>query len=93
MLTNLARRLRDDHPGVAASLEESLDETISIKRLRLPEKLERQLSTTNSIENLMGSVRELARRVKRWRGAIIMCALAQHESSFAPVASKTKAAS
>jgi putative transposase len=68
LLTNLMRRLRDEHPGAAASLEEGLDETIAVKRLGLPKKLERQLSTTNSIENLMGSVRELARRVKRWRG-------------------------
>lgn len=67
MLTNLVRRLRDDHPGAAASLEEGLDETISVKRLRLSPKLERQLSTTNAIENLMGSVRRLSRRVKRWR--------------------------
>lgn len=68
MLTNLVRRLRNDHPGAAASLEEGLDETLSVKRLRLPKKLERQLSTTNAIENLMGSVRRLSRRVKRWRG-------------------------
>ena len=46
----------------------ALDETISVKRLRLPKKLERQLSTTNAIENLMGSVRRLSRRVKHWRG-------------------------
>lgn len=68
MLTNLARRLRDKHPGAASSLEEGLDETLSVKRLRLPKKLERQLSTTNAIENLMGSVRRLSRRVKRWQG-------------------------
>ena len=68
MLTNLVRRLEKDHPGAAASLEEGLDETLSVKRLRLPRKLERQLSTTNAIENLMGAVRRLSRRVKRWRG-------------------------
>jgi putative transposase len=68
MLTNLVRRLEKDHPGAAASLEEGLDETLSVKRLRLPKKLERQLSTTNAIENLMGSVRRLSRHVKRWRG-------------------------
>lgn len=68
MLTNLVRRLRNDHPGAASSLEEGLDETLAVKRLRLPKKLERQLSTTNAIENLMGSVRQLSRRVKRWRG-------------------------
>ncbi len=67
MLTNLVRRLQGDHPSAASSLEEGLDETLSVKRLRLPKKLERQLSTTNAIENLMGSVRRLSRRVKRWR--------------------------
>ena len=68
MLTNLVRRLREKHPGAASSLEEGLDDTIAVKRLRLPKKLERQLSTTNAIENLMGSVRRLSSRVKRWRG-------------------------
>jgi len=73
MLTNLVRRLRADHPSAASSLEEGLDETLSVKRLRLPKKLERQLSTTNAIENLMGSVRRLSRRVKRWRdGGMIL---------------------
>jgi len=68
LLANLVRRLRDEHPGAAASLEEGLDETLTVKRLDLPSKLERQLSTTNAIENLMGAVRRLTRRVKRWRG-------------------------
>jgi transposase-like protein len=121
MLVNLARRLRDDHPGAAASLEEGLDETLSVKRLKLPRKLERQLSTTNAIENLMGSVRDLGRRVKRWRGGAMIVrwtvtavadaarrfrritgardgmtalvrALADHENSSAPVATRARAA-
>jgi putative transposase len=72
MLVNLARRLRDEHPNAAASLEEGLDETLAVKRLRLPRKLERQLSTTNAIENLMRSVRALSDRVKRWRGGAMI---------------------
>ena len=48
--------LRDEHPGAAVSLNEGFDETLTVKRLDLPSKLERQLSTTNSIENRMGSV-------------------------------------
>ena len=68
LLTNLARRLRDEHPGAAASLDDCLDETLTVKRLALPSKLERQLSTTNAIQNLMGAVRRLTQRVKRWRG-------------------------
>lgn len=68
-LENLARRLRADHPGAAASLEEGLDETLTVMAFGLPEWLERTLSTTNAIENLIGSGRDLSRRVKRWRDA------------------------
>jgi transposase-like protein len=68
LLGNLVRRLRAEHPGAAASLEEGLAETLTVMRLKLPKKLERQLATTNAIENLMGAVRRLSRRVKRWRG-------------------------
>jgi transposase-like protein len=67
-LQNLARRLRDEHPGAAASLEEGLDETLTVMRLDVPARLARRLSTTNAIENLIGAVRVLGRRVKRWRG-------------------------
>ena len=67
-LANLVRRVRDEHPGAAASLEEGLDETITVKRLGLPSRLLRQLSTTNAIENLIGSVCRPGSRVKRWRG-------------------------
>jgi transposase-like protein len=67
LLGNLARRLRDDHPGAAASLNEGLDETLTVMAFGLPEWLERTLSTTNAIENLVGAVRDLGARVKRWR--------------------------
>jgi putative transposase len=67
LLGNLARRLRDDHPGAAGSLDEGLDETLTVMAFGLPEWLERTLSTTNAIENLVGAVRNLGARVKRWR--------------------------
>ncbi len=69
LLGNLARRLRDEHPGAASSLEEGLDETLTVMGFGLPEWLERFLSTTNAIENLIGTVREASARVKRWRNA------------------------
>lgn len=68
LLTNLARRIGGEHPSAAASLEEGLDETLTVMAFALPQNLERVLSTTNAIENLIGSVRLLGRRVKRWRG-------------------------
>ncbi len=71
-LSQLIKRLEDDHPGAAASLREGLDETLSLKDLKLPQALERTLSTTNPIENLNGSIRRVQRRVKRWRdGAMV----------------------
>lgn len=71
-LVNLARRLRDAHPAAAGSLEEGLDETLTVKRFSLPSQLERILSTTNAIENLMGSIRGHTRRVKKWRDGRMM---------------------
>jgi hypothetical protein len=44
-------------------------------RMRLPRPLERTLSTTNAVENLIGSVRGLGRRVKRWRDGRVLSGL------------------
>lgn len=66
-LLNLVNQLESDHPDAAESLREGLDETITLKDWKLPPSLERTLSTTNSIENLNGSVRRVSRNVKRWR--------------------------
>lgn len=67
LLDNLIRRLSEDHPGAAESLKEGLDELLTVKALGLDEKLERMLSTTNVIENMIGNVRDVSGRVKRWR--------------------------
>jgi transposase-like protein len=67
LLVNIARRLRSDHPDAAASLEEGLDETLTILRFRLSERLRRALSNTNMIENIIGLCRDTTKRVKRWR--------------------------
>ncbi|HKY35099.1 MAG TPA: IS256 family transposase [Polyangiaceae bacterium] len=67
LLANLLQRLRAEHPGAAGSLEEGLDETLTVMGFNLPEWLERTLATTNAIENLIGSFRNLSSRVRRWR--------------------------
>jgi hypothetical protein len=59
--------LRAEHPGAAASLDEGLEETPTVMAMKLPRGLERVMSTTNVIENLIGSTRELSARVKQWR--------------------------
>jgi transposase-like protein len=67
-LLALAKQLATEHPGAAASLCKGLDETLTVKGMGLTKSLERTLSTTNPIENLNGGVRDVTRRVKRWRG-------------------------
>jgi putative transposase len=67
LLRNLARRLDQEAPGVATSILEGLDEMLTVNRLKLPAKLRRSLACTNSIENMMGTVRRVCRNVKRWQ--------------------------
>jgi putative transposase len=67
LLRNLARRLEQVAPGVAASILEGLDEMLTVIRLGLPLSLRRSLACTNIIENMMGTVRRVCRNVKRWR--------------------------
>ena len=51
----------------AASLREGMEETLTVIKLELPTTLRRSLSTTNAIENVVGTVRRVSRNVKRWR--------------------------
>ena len=69
LLRNLARRLEHEAPGVAGSILEGIDEMLTVNRLGLPAQLRRSLACTNSIENVMGTVRRVCRNVKRWRNA------------------------
>src|SRR5690349_12202017 len=69
LIRNLARRLEQVAPGVAASILEGLDEMLTVIRLGLPLPLRRSLACTNIIENMMGTVRSVCRNVKRWRSA------------------------
>jgi putative transposase len=69
LIRNLARRLEQQAPGVAASILEGLDEILTVIRLGLPGELRRSLACTNIIENMMGTVRRVCRNVKRWQDA------------------------
>jgi len=55
------------HDDAAASLREGLDETLTVMRLGLTGTLRRTFATTNAIENMNGSLRRVARNVKRWK--------------------------
>lgn len=67
-LTALAAWLeRNGQADAAASLREGLEETLTVLKLGLPPALRRFFATTNCIENLIGTLRHVARNIKRWR--------------------------
>lgn len=65
-LTGLHADLQQINRKAARSLQEGLEDTLTLHRLGLFEELGRNLKTTNGIENLMGQVQKRIRKVKRW---------------------------
>ena len=63
----LAATLKPDHPDAAGSLLEGLDEMFTVARLGIDGALRRSLTNTNCIESMISTVRDVTRRVKRWR--------------------------
>ena len=86
ILEGLARSL-GDHPSAAASVREGLEDTLTLLKLGVTGALYRTLRTTNPIENLQGTIRQVTRNVRRWRdGAMavrwVAAALIEAESRF-----------
>src|SRR5258708_24844962 len=73
-LDRLLRELMDLNPSAARSLEEGLEETLSVHRLGVPTSLRKTLSSTNLIESAFSVVETVCQNVKRWRGEISICA-------------------
>jgi putative transposase len=67
ILTGLIRQLSTPYPSAAASLEEGLDETLTVLELAVADRLRRSLATTNAIENVISHLRYVHHNVKRWR--------------------------
>jgi putative transposase len=66
-LDRLHRELMDLNPSAARSLEEGMEETLTVHKLRVPEQLRRSLCCTNVIESAFSIVETVCRNVKRWR--------------------------
>lgn len=67
-LEALARQLEARAPSAATSLREGLDELVTVLDLPVGGLLRRALVNTNTIESVIGRVRDVHRNVKRWRG-------------------------
>ena len=58
--------LKGINPDAARSLQEGLEETLTVVRLNIPALLRRSLSTTNVIESGFSITDMVGGRVKRW---------------------------
>jgi transposase-like protein len=65
-LLEIRDELKNINRSAANSLEEGLEETLTIHRLGLVEELGRSFTTTNLIENLNSQLVKYVRKVKRW---------------------------
>ena len=68
-LKSHAKHLKAQHPDVAASLLEGLEELFTINRLGVTGELARCLATTNIIESPNSQVRRVSGRVTNYRNA------------------------
>ncbi len=66
-LEKIVRQLERINPSAAHSLEEGMEETLTVHRLGVGARLRRTLSSTNPIESCLSTVERVARNVKRWR--------------------------
>jgi transposase-like protein len=67
-LEKLESELHEINPSAAKSLEEGLEETLSLHRLGLSSELGKSFSSTNCIESVMSQLGQYTDKVDRWRG-------------------------
>ena len=66
-LLRVQAELNQVNPSAARSLEEGMEETLTLHRLKVPVELWKTLRSTNVIESAFSIVRIVCRNVKRWR--------------------------
>jgi len=69
MLLKIRDELKEINIHAARSLEEGLEETLTLHKLGLIEKLGASLGTTNCIESLNSQLGRYTRKVTRWRNS------------------------
>ena len=65
----LIKWLRQINESAANSMEEGLEELLTLHRLQCPDLLRRTLSTTNPIESMFAGVRDCEGNIKRYRSS------------------------
>ena len=66
-LKKIKRELEKQYPSASRSLEEGMEETLTILKIPIPETLRKVLRTTNPIEGVFSTLNYYTGRVKNWR--------------------------
>ena len=69
-LGQIRQALYRENPSAAASLDEGLEETLTLHRLGVAQSLARSFSTTNVLESINAQLGRLTRNVTRWHNGI-----------------------
>lgn len=69
MLLDFEKWLRAINESAADSLNEALEEILTVHRLHCPLELRKTLRSTNPIENMFSTVRDCEVNIKRYRGS------------------------
>ena len=69
MLKDFEKWLRQINESAAESLNEALEEILTVHRLKVPALLRKTLHSTNPIESTFATVRECEGNIKRYRGS------------------------
>jgi putative transposase len=72
MLLEFEKWLRKRNESAADSLLEALEEVLTLHRLKVPALLRKTLHSTNPIESMFSTVRELELNIKHYRGSKMM---------------------
>ena len=66
-LALIADSLEYRYPAAANSLREGLEETLTLRRLRIPALLRKTLCTANPMESANSACKGIVRRIKNWK--------------------------
>lgn len=69
MLLDFERWLRAKNESAADSLNEALEEILTLHRLKVPAALRKSLHSTNAIESMFSMVRDCESNIKRYRNS------------------------
>ena len=72
MLLEMEHWLRDINESAADSLMEAIEDILTLHRLKVPALLRKTLHSTNPIESMFSTVRDVEGNIKRYRNSTMM---------------------